>query len=257
MSLTEQTPRAGDNSADPFAATRADIEQRIAAFLQGADVWDQRAELDDDLAARANDFISGARKLWKEADDARKAEKQPHLNASRAVDESWASLLARVEKIVGIVKPRLEQFLLQKAEARRAAEAEARRKQREAEDAARAAEADAAAAQSASARILAEENAEVARKQAEQAARQAEASAAPARIQSATGLGRTRSLTTKRAPVITSKAMVLSHYRDHPEIEALLLKLLAAELRHAPVVRGEKKIPSIPGVEWREENKIS
>jgi hypothetical protein len=256
MSLADPTARIGDNSGDPFALNRADIEQRIGAFMAGADVWSERDTLDDDLAARANDFITGARRLWKEADDARKAEKQPHLDAGRAVDESWAPLLARVEKIVALVKPKVEAFLRAKQEAQRKAEEEARRRQREAEAAARAAAADAAAAQSASARIEAEERAEAAQREAEIAEAQARANAGPARAESATGLANRRGLKTERKAEIVSLAQALAHYRNHPEIEALILKLANADLRHAPSVRGKKQIPNIPGIKWVEEQKL-
>lgn len=256
MSLAEQSPGAGHNSLDPLAAARADIEQRIGAFLQAGDIWEQRAELDDDLAARANDFVTGARRLWKEADDARKAEKQPHLDASRAVDDSWAPLLTRVEKIVALVKPKIDAFLRAKQEKQRQAEAEARRQQQEAEAAARAAAADAAAAQSASARIEAEERAEAAAKAAEIAEAQAKANSGPARVSSATGLANQRSLKTKRTPQITSLAMAVNHYRAEPELIALIEKFAARDLRAAPTIRGKKSIPTIPGVTWVETQEL-
>lgn len=256
MSLAESTPGAGHNSGDPFAEARADIEQRIATFLQGADVWDGRDTLDEDMAGRANDFITGARKLWSVADNQRKAEKQPHLDAGRAVDDSWAPLLARIEKIVAVVKPKVEAFLRAKQEAQRQAEAEARRKQQEAEAAARAAAADAAAAQSASARIEAEERAEAARREAEQAEAQARANSGPARAESATGLANRRSLKTKREPKIVSLAMAINHYRSEPELTALIERFAARDLRAAPTVRGKKTIPTIPGIAWVETQEL-
>ncbi|HRE44058.1 MAG TPA: hypothetical protein PKY87_08815, partial [Terricaulis sp.] len=79
--MSNEQPGLGHNSGAMFAEARADIEQRIATFLAGADVWSERETLDDDLASRANDFITGARKLWSVADNQRKAEKQPHLDA--------------------------------------------------------------------------------------------------------------------------------------------------------------------------------
>lgn len=256
MSLAEHTPGAGHNSQDPFAEARADIEQRIATFMQGADIWEKRPEIDAELEGRANDFIAGARKLWAEADEARKAETKPHRDAEKAINEGWAPLLTRLEKVAAVVKPKLKAWLDKKAEAQRKAEAEARRKQQEAEAAARAAAADAAAAQSASARIEAEERAEAARREAEQAEAQARANSGPARAESATGLANRRSLKTKREPKITSLAMAVQHYRAEPELTALIEKLAARDLRAAPTIRGKKTIPTIPGISWVEEQTL-
>lgn len=256
MSLAEQTPGAGHNSADPFAATRADIEQRIGTFMQGADIWEGREEIDAELEGRANDFLTGARRLWKEADDARKAEGRPHREAEKAVNEGWAPLLARVEKIAAVVAPKLDAWLKKKQAAQRKAEQEARERQRQAEEAARAAAADAAAAQSASARIEAEERAEAAAKQAEIAEAQARANSGPARASSATGLANNRALRTTRTPQITSLAMAVQHYKAEPELIALIEKFAARDLRNAPTVRGVKRIPAIPGITFVEDQKL-
>lgn len=256
MSFAESPPGAGHNSADPLAALRADIEQRIGAFMSGADIWNDRAEIDAALEGRANDFLTGARRLWKEADDARKAEGRPHRDAEKAVNESWAPLLARVEKTAAVIAPKLDAWLKKKQEAQGKAEQEARDRQRQAEEAARAAAADAAAAQSASARIEAEERAEAARKQAELAERQAQANAGPARAESATGLANRRSLKTVRTPRIVSLAQAVNHYKAEPELIELILKFAARDLRGAPTVRGVKRVPAIAGVVFDEEQTL-
>jgi len=255
--MDDERARAGHNSQDDFAAKRADIEERIAAFMQGADVWSGRAELDEALAARANDFLTGAKKLLKEAEDARKAEKDPHLKAAAAVDADWASVKSRIDKICDVVRPLLDRFL--KAKAQR--EAEARRKAEEATrraaEAARAAQADAEAAQSVSARIEAEERAAAHARAAEAAEAEAAKHAGPVRAESATGLANRRGLKTVRRARITSLAQALAHYRDRTELAALIEQMANAELRAAPTIRGAKQIPTIPGIEWIESEELA
>lgn len=245
------------NADDPFAAARADIDQRLAKFLEGVDIIEKRGELDDATAARANDFIAGAKRLLAEAETARKAEKAPHLAAAKAVDQSWDAIRSRIERVIGVVRPMLDRYLKRKDDERRAAEAEARRKAEEAEAARRAAEADAIAAQSASARIEAEERARENARLAEEAAAEAAKAKEPVRVESATGLTRRRSLTTVRKPAITSLATALAHYKDEPELAELIVKFAARDLRAAPTVRGKKQIPVIPGIQWVESQELT
>ena len=104
-----ELPLALPNLDDPFAAARADIDARLAQFLKAVDdVWEKRDEFDEDLAARANDFITGAKQLAKEAEEARKAEKAPHLEAAKAVDASWEAIQTRIAKVIGLVAPPFE-----------------------------------------------------------------------------------------------------------------------------------------------------
>lgn len=245
------------NSDDEFARKRADIDARIDAFLKGADIWAERKELDDELAARANDFLAGLKKLQREADEARKAEKKPHQDAARAVDDAWKLRTGRIERIIGIVRPLLDRFLRAKAEKERLAREEAERRRREAEEAARAAEADAAAAASASQRIEAEERAEAARRESEIAAAEAAKRAEPTRIESATGLANRRGLKTVRKARIVSLPLALAHYKDHADVADAILRLANAELRHAPVIEGVKQIPKIPGIVFDETQELA
>lgn len=244
------------NDPDPFVAARADIEARISAFAEGADIWETRDRLDEAQAAKANDFIAGAKKLAAEAEAQRKREKQPHLDAGRAVDATWAALISRIDKIIDVVKPKLAAYLREQEAKRRAEAEEAARKQREAEEAARAAAIDAANAESASQRIAAEERAAGHARIAEEAAAEAEARNGPARAESATGLANRRALRTVRRPAIVSLPLALAHYRDDPELRDLILKLAARDLREAPVRRGEKHIPTIPGIRWVETQEL-
>lgn len=256
MSLTETTPRAGDNSGDPHAAAYADFEARVRALMDAGDIWEKRGELDDVTAAKANDFLAGASKLASAADKARKAEKEPHLQAGRDVDAKWGKLAERIAKIVAIVKPKLAEHMRKKEAERRAAAEEERRRAEEAKRAADAARMDAANAQSASARMEAEERAEEHARIADTSADRAEDLSGKARVASATGLANTRALRTVRRPEIVSLPQALAHYRDRAEIAEAIKTIAAAELRHAPTIDGAKQVPTIPGIRWVESQEL-
>lgn len=250
-------PATLPNSDDPFAAKRAEIDAALAKFMEGADVYEQRGDLDDDTAERANDYIAGLKQLSREAEQARVAEKAPHLAAGKAVDASWDAIKSRISKLIDTVQPRLDRFLKEKQARQRREAEEAARKQREAEQAARDAAAAAAAADNASARIAAQEREESARRIADEEAARAQRLSAPVRVASATGLARTKSLTTERTPVLVSMAQALQHYKAEPELSALLLKFAARDLRGAPTLRGKKTIPQIPGIRWEEDQVLT
>lgn len=247
---------AGHNSQDPHAIARADVEQRIDAFIDGADIWEQRGDLDDDLAARANDFLAGARRLFKEAEEARKAEKAPHMEAAKAVDAAWAVLTARIEKVAAVVKPKLEAFMRRKQREAAEAKAAAEKRAREAENARLDAVADAALAETPSQRIAAEERADAHAAAVDAATHDAARAGEKPRVDSATGLATTRALRTVRRARIVSIAQALAHYRDRPEVEALILQLANAELRAAPTLRGVKQVPTVPGVAFDETQEL-
>jgi len=251
MAITESTPRAGDNSGDPHAAAYADIEARVAALSSAGDVWEKRDDFTETDAQKANDFITGAKRLKREADKAREAEKAPHLQAGRYVDTKWKKFDGRIDKVIALVAPKLAAFLAKKEAERRAAAELERQKAAEAAAAADAARMDAANAASASARMEAEELAEEHARMADVAADKAEDLSGKTRIASATGLANTRSLRTIRRPEIVSLPQALSHYRDRSEIAEAIRTLAAAELRHAPTIDGVKQVPNIPGIRAR------
>lgn len=254
MALTD-TPHAGHNSGDPFAKLFADITDRLAAFGQGATVWEQRAELDEALAERANDFLTGLTTLQGEAEKARKAEKQPHLEAGRDVDAKWGKLTDRIAKIKALVKPKLKAFLDAKAERERIAREEAEQERRDAEAAAEAARADAINATDVNARLDAEEAAAEQQRLAEEAAERARAKG-PTRVGSATGLGNNRGFRTVYRARIASLAQALNHFKQNAELHELLITLAEREARGAPVIDGVKQLPVIPGIEFNAEKVI-
>lgn len=247
----------GHNAAPAHAEKRADILQRLQKFLEGADIWAARDALDAETAPRARDFLAGAKKLQREADDARKEEKQPHSDAAKAVDDYWWGVIERIGAVADVVAPKLEAFLREEKKRAAEAKAEAERQRAELEAQARARAADAAMAQSESARIQAEADAKEMTRQAAAAETAARKAAGPVRVGSATGLANRVGLRTRRTARITSVPLAFAHFRAHPDIEALLVRLANAEMRAAPTLDGVKQLPAIPGVEWVEEEGLA
>jgi hypothetical protein len=135
-------PGIGDNSgeADPFDALKIELageSEQVADFLKG-EVKTQAA------ADRLGIWAKRLTDIAKRADNQRVVEKEPHLAASRAVDDKWRDIIAEAKDWAAKAKKATEAFLIAKkreeeARARAAAE-EAARLRREAEEAARAAQ---------------------------------------------------------------------------------------------------------------------
>lgn len=230
-------PGVGHNSRAYFA-------DRLNDFAKGADVWNARPTLDADTAPRARDFLAGLKKLAKEADEARKAEKEPHALAAKKVDDDWRPTLSSIERLIGGVEPKIAAFLREEKRKADEAKAAAEKAKREAEAAARAAAEDAARAQTEGARIAAEARqaeAERQQKEAERAERRADDSV---RLESATGLARAAGLRTTRKARIVSLPLLFAHYRNHPDVAETLLRLANADIRAA-----KGAAVDIPGIE--------
>jgi hypothetical protein len=241
----------GDNSGDVFAGLYDDVDNRVAAFLRGADVWHDRKEFDKDLAERANDFITGARLLYAEAEKHREAEKAPVLKKGREIDAKWKALQDKIQKIVATVKPKVEAYLA--AERKRQAEEQKKRDEeaRLARAAAEAAEAAAALANKPSEQIEAEATAEEARKAAAAAERNAR-NVAPAKVASATGIGRTASLRRVRVVKLTHPALAFTYFKNAPELHDLLETLAK---RHCAAMGIDAEV-AIPGFDISIEEKL-
>lgn len=115
-----------------------DVHLEAQNFLDGEEI-----ETDGQADAVAA-FVKKARALKKEAEEARKAEKEPHLEAGRAVDAKFKPITTRADVIVKAANAPLARYL-ERLEQRRREEAEQARRdaelaQREAEAKRRAAE---------------------------------------------------------------------------------------------------------------------
>jgi hypothetical protein len=226
---TDVNPRAvaGNNMppAEPFDIAKAKVDnlwEEAALWLDGKPIETQPQA--DDLS----NLLNMIRQAEKEAEAARKAEKEPHLEAGKAVDAKYKPLADRCKLAADGIKKALTPWL-EKAEAEKRAKAEAARI--EAEEKARAAAAahrkaaeaaDLAAAEQAE-KLIAEA------KKAERIAGKAEKSHASA----SGGIGRAASLRTVPVVKLTDPNAAIRHYwqRAYSEIEALLISLAERDAR--------------------------
>jgi hypothetical protein len=131
--LSDEINRGRNSPPEPFDAFRLEIEDLFAEannWLDGEPIATQQQA--DDVSA----LVNRLRKVLKDADDQRKAEKKPHDDAAKAVQALWTPLLSKAELAASTARNALAVFLRKKEDEQRAG-AEALRK--EAEQAAEAA----------------------------------------------------------------------------------------------------------------------
>lgn len=236
-------PPAGHNNPpppDPFEAFDvhlSDLFDEAKNFLDGAGI---QSEAEADAVSKLLDLI---RTAHKDADKARAAEKKPHDDAAKAVQQKWKPLLERAELAIDTCKKVLAPWLAKKeAEARAAAEAA----RREAEEKAKAAAE--AMRQTDITDLAAREGAEALVKDAQQA--QAAAAKAEKVRPQASGGARATTLRTTFHPELVNPADALRHYvKTRPdEIKACLLRLAEVDVRNG--------IRTLPGFVVREEKVV-
>lgn len=213
----------GGNNPPAFEAHRVNIEDLRAE----AEAWlDGKAVASAEEAEGLNTLLDLARQAAKAADDARAAEKKPHLDAGKAVDAQWKPLVDAAQRIVDCAKKALTPWNIAEAD-RKAAEAARARAEAEAEAQA-AREAEIAASGLLSDAEQADQMAESA-KQAGKIAKAAEKAAS-------TGLG----LRTTYRAELTDPKEAISHYwaARREDFIALVTDLAAKDVR-----AGKREIP--------------
>lgn len=70
---------------------------------------------------RARELLTGVARLRKEAEEARKAEKAPHLTAGQEIDRLFKSRTAELERVDAVLRRRVGESVLAREEARRRA----------------------------------------------------------------------------------------------------------------------------------------
>lgn len=112
------------------------LDMRTDELVEAAEIWAQeRPEItDEEMASKCKDFIDQVRSCAKAIEDQRKEEKQPHIDAGKAIDKRWKALTARLDVIKAKLEPRMRAWLFKKDEEARA---EKRRQEEEALKAAR------------------------------------------------------------------------------------------------------------------------
>jgi hypothetical protein len=201
--------------AEQFRFEVDTLKEKVSAF----------PEIDTENAGEANDLIRLCGNLAKEIDKTRKAEKQPHLDAGRAVDNTYMPLADEAKKAPDGLKARLSAHLREQERIAREAAAEAARI---AEEERLKAEAEKAVSMPADEAEI-ELQAEIAEIKATAAAAEAEKARTAKGSQGLMASG----LRTKREVVVTDPIGLVRHFHKHPEVVECCLKLAKAQVRAA------------------------
>ena len=230
----------GHNGGPPFDPAVLDaFRPRLNDFAASMGHWLDLGVIEsEEDASRLNDFLTGARKLFKEIDEARVAAKKPHDDNSKAVQAAFTPLLDLLTKTAEKGKPLLTAWAQKQQAILRAQQerdqAEARRK---------AEEAKLAALQAAQRNdVVGEVHAEALAKEAETARKAAE-KPVNAKVASATGGGRTMAMRSIANVKLTNINLLFMQFRDAPEVAEVLLTLARRKVRAASWVKGE----TLPG----------
>lgn len=240
----DQPPEIGHNSgevpSDPFEALKLEYEQereQAEEFLKTKITTKDRA----DMAASWSKKLAA---IAKKATDLHKVEKQPHLDASRAVDDKWRDLKEDPKSLSISLKRAMDDYLREEdrkeQERQRKAREEADRLRREAEEAAQKAAADTIEAGLSDA---AKAEADRLAKEAAEAERAAQARNAQA--------GRTGSKVSLRTFVearITDYDKLVMALKDRPEMRELVQSLAN---------RAARSNVDLPGMERFEEKRAA
>jgi len=217
---------------DQFRSEVDALKEKVEAF----------PEITSDNAGEANDLIRLCGNLAKEIDKTRKAEKQPHLDAGRAVDQTFMPLADEAKKAPDDLKARLSAHLREQERIAQQAAAEAARI---AEEERLKAEAEKAVSMPADEAEI-EQQAEIAEIKATAAAAEAEKARTAKGSQGLMASG----LRTKREVVVTDPIGLVRHFHKHPEVVECCLRLAKAQVRAAR--GGEVSIEGIAIKEVRE-----
>lgn len=224
-------------------AASADVEA-ADRFAAGVDEWIAKGIGDEVAASRVRDLLAELTRRRNTLDEQRKAEKEPHLQAGKAVDAKYKRPLdiydackKRVgDLLAGWLRKEQDRIVAERA----AADAEARRLTEEARRAA--AESDAS--------TIAAIEAETAFRKAEEAAKAAQRlSAARPQVESGHGNARRATLRVTRYAKVADFAKAVKTYWAHPDVCAVLERLASADARAGKA--------SIPGFEILERSNVA
>ena len=117
-------PIAGiGHNGGPLPTAFEKAEAEVSKLYEEASLWLDGAKVDSqELADGIANLLNMLRAAEKSADTARKAEKEPHLEAGRAVDAQYKPVLERAKLAADACKKALAPWL-QKVEAEKAAAA--------------------------------------------------------------------------------------------------------------------------------------
>lgn len=216
--------------------TNINLEAEVEDFKERCRDW-FKVEANAENAARFRDLIDEAGKIEKKVEARRKDQKQPHLDAGKAIDGAHAALAEPITKARDFLKKSLGKFMLAEEQRRRE---EAERARREAEEARKAAE------------IETDPFAEFDAKQAQEAAHDAaKVARAPVNV---SGLEATRAagLRSYWLVEVTDAVALVQHFNTAPAVIDAAQKLAASMVRSA---RGGDC--GIPGIKITEDKRVA
>lgn len=215
--------------ADPAVLFKEEVDDLL---LEARNYLDGEPIANEEQANAVSSLLNRLRRVAKDADEARKAEKKPHDDAGKAVQAKWTPIIAKADLASSTAKQALAPWLQKIEDEQRAAAAAA------AAEAERLAAIAAEARAKSSGNLEASEDAERLLKMSE-AARKDAAKADKVKAH-AKGGERAIGLVDVFTPVLTDPCQALKHYRAHqPDaLKAWLLDQARADVR-----AGARSIP--------------
>jgi len=247
----DDLPVAPGHNQPPTGDPHEDLLREFEGEKEMAEEFLKNSVKTQDEADRAAIWAKRLTAIANSAAAFHKAEKQPHLDAGRAVDDKWRDLKEEPKELATSLKRSLDDFLKAQARAeeerRRKAEAEAEEKRRAAAlAAAKAAEEAAKASEVESAKPdpEAEKAAQAAAEAAERAAEEAAAAEAEAKEKTVTA-GRTgakASLRTFVSARIVDYDKAVVALKEHPEMRKLVEQLANRAVKAGVAVDGVERV---------------
>lgn len=231
-----------NNPPSPIEPELAPEDKRVADHTAAATKWLERYPTikNEEIAAACTDYLNQLDADWTALDERRKAERESHNKALKAIQDKYLPRLERIDICRRALRP-LKQAWLRLRDARLKAEREA--EDRKAAEAQRRADQLAEQAKAGGSNAVSQTIIALEATQEAERARQA-AAAVPRRAQVRGTLGgRTHSLRTVWKALIVEQDLCYRHFRDHADVKAILLQLANA------AARGGTRNPNLPGCE--------
>lgn len=134
----QATPGIGHNKPDPFGSDfeaylkeeYRKLEERTSELLEAFERMPDEIK-DDTVASKFADTGKMFQAAVKQAEQARKDEKQPYIEAGRMIDTHFGAIVGRLQERLQTIRKRLATYQAKKAEEERRRREEAERKARE------------------------------------------------------------------------------------------------------------------------------
>tara|TARA_R110000868_G_scaffold109725_2_gene297993 strand:+ start:1654 stop:2691 length:1038 start_codon:yes stop_codon:yes gene_type:complete len=235
-------PAGSNQITDPFERLMAEVDDKVeqAEILFGKLGL---ATADKNGADMARNIQAGLLALAKTADTMHKAEKQPHLDAGKVVDDKFR-FRDTLKGVAGRLRNVFENWM--RAEEQRA-RTEANRKHREEMEKA---QAERARIEAERAKLMADDPI-AALTSDEPELPDLPIAPEPVKVNAGGGVGRAAGLKTVWTPEVIDYEATLKHFSKHPTIKAAIEKLVAGEARL------HKEATAIPGVQMKEERRAA